>query len=296
MKIVQPEAVTPASLISSNVPEDDFPAWAEGEYEQGEKVIYDHRVYEVLAETTTDNPPDGALQHPPSWLDMGATNRWRMFDEKIGTQTRQAGSVAVDVRLGGVINSVAVLNSAGRSVTVRMTDPFDGVVYEQERTLIDAEVANWYDYYFAPMQSVTDIVLTDLPAYGNADLHIEVNAGAEEAAIGHVAIGRLREIGVALQGTSVGIIDYSRKKTDEFGNTVMVERGFSKRAEFDVVVDTAQLGIVQRLLASVRATPVLWIGEDTMEETILFGFFKDFSLIIGGPCTSGCSITVEGLT
>lgn len=295
MRLVQPEAVTPASLISSNVPEDDYPAWAEGEYKQGERVIYEHRIYEVLAETTADKPPDGLLTHPPSWLDVGATNRWRMFDDKIGTQTKQLGSIDVDLRLSGVVNSIAVLNAAGRSITVRMTDPIDGVVYERETSLVDAGVTNWYDYYFAPIPKVTDIVLTDLPAYGTADLQIEVSAGAEDAAVGHVVIGRLRDIGVALHGTSVGIIDYSRKTTDEFGNTAVVERGFSKRAEFDVVVDTEHLGMVQRLLASIRATPVLWIGEGTMEETILFGFFKDFNLIISGPSVSDCSITVEGL-
>lgn len=296
MRIIRPVDVTPAILASSNVPEDDYPPWTAGAYSQGTRRILNHRVYEVLSESTTDTPAAGVAKSPPTWLDVGATNRWRMFDEKVSSLTEQAGSIAVELQPGAVINSVALFNLKGRSATVTLTDPVDGIVYQRTVTLVDAGVTNWYDWFFAPIARQSDFVLLDLPAYGTAKLSVTVDNAGETAAVGHLVMGRQTEIGVAVYGTGVGITDYSRKSTDEFGNTIVVQRNYSKRAEFDVAIDTGQVGIVQRLLASIRTLPVVWIGEESYEATVLFGYYRDFSISISGPSVSDATITVEGLT
>lgn len=283
------------SAVVSNVPEDDYPPWsAATAYAAGDKAMYNRRNYEALAAHTGANP-ETDTSDPPKWLDLGATNRWRMFDDKVGSLTEQAGSIAVELQTGAVINSVALFNLRGRSATVTLIDPVDGIVYQRNVSLVDAEVTNWHEWYFAPIGRKTDFVLLDLPAYGTATLSVVIDSGGI-AAVGHMVIGWLAEIGVALYGSSVGIIDYSRKSTDEFGNTVVVQRSYSKRAEFDVVVDTPQISRVQRLLAGIRAQPVVWIGAEGYEATVLFGYYRDFSISISGPSVSDATITVEGLT
>ncbi|HFL2185791.1 TPA: hypothetical protein ACG3DQ_000770 [Pseudomonas putida] len=102
-------------------------------------------------------------------------------------------------------------------------------------------------------------------------------------------------LGEALYGTSVGITDYSRKERDTFGNMGIVERGYSKRADFDVIVQTSTVSQVQRLLSKYRAKPLVWIGEASFQSTILYGYYKEFNLVISGPTVSDCSISVEGL-
>lgn len=296
MRIIRPVDVTPAILLSSNVPEDDYPAWTAGTYSQGDRRMLDHRIYEVLAETTADAPLDGLKKSPPTWLDLGANNRWRMFDDKVSSLTEQAGSIAVELQPGAVINSLALFNLRGREAVVTLTDPVDGVVYQRTVELIDAGVTNWYDWFFAPIPRQTDFVLLDLPAYGTATLSVTIDNADGIAAAGHMVMGRQAEIGVALYGTGVGVIDYSRKTTDEFGNTFVLQRSYSKRAEFDVVIDTEHVGYVQRLLAGIRAQPVVWIGEQSYEATVLFGYYRDFSISISGPSVSDATITVEGLT
>lgn len=295
MMIIKPQDVTPATLTSSNVPEDEFPAWVAGTYNQGDKRIYLNRIYEVLATTTTDIPTDGLAKDPPTWLDAGATNRWRMFDESVGSLTEQTGSIAVVVTPGAVINSLALFNVRGRDAVVELTDPVDGIVYQKTVQLIDAGVTNWYDWFFSPIPRQTDFVLLDIQAYGTAALSVTVNNADASAAVGNFVIGRQSTIGAAVYGTSVGIIDYSRKTTDAFGNTTILQRAFSKRAEYDVAVETSQVGLVQRLLASVRSSPVVWIGEKDSEATIVFGYYRDFSINISTPSVSDATITVEGL-
>jgi len=296
MRIIKPVDVTPAILTSSNVPETDYAAWsAATAYAVGDKVLYNHRNYEALVAHTGANP-ETDTSDPPKWLDLGANNRWRMFDDKVGSLTEQAGSIAVTLTPGSPINSLALFNLRGRDATVTLTDPLEGVVYERTISLIDAGVDNWYDWFFAPIGRRSDVVLLDLPAYGAATLSITIDNTTETAACGHCVIGQQADIGVALYGTSVGIADYSRKETDAFGNAVVIQRAFSKRAEFDVVVQTGDVSAIQRLLASVRAQPVVWIGAESYESTALFGYYRDFLISISGPSVSDATITVEGLT
>ena len=296
MRIIKPVDVTPAILTSSNVPEDDFTAWdAATAYAVGDKVMYNHRNYEALVAHTGANPETDASD-PPKWLDLGANNRWRMFDDKVGSLTEQPGSIAVELQPGAVINSVALFNLLGRSLSVTLTDSTEGVVYQRDLSLVDAGVGDWYEWFFAPIGRQSDAVLTDLPAYGGASLSVTVENGTETAACGHLVMGRQADIGVALYGTSVGITDYSRKETDAFGNALVVGRAFSKRAEFDVAVDTPRVSSVQRLLAAIRSRPVVWIGAQGYESTVLFGYYRDFSISISGPSVSDATITVEGLT
>jgi len=296
MRIIRPVEITTAILTSSNVPETDYAAWsAATAYAVGDKVLYNHRNYEALAAHTGANPETDASD-PPKWLDLGANNRWRMFDDKVGSLTEQTGSIAVELQPGAVINSVALFNLLGRSATVTLTDPSEGIVYQRTVSLVDAGVSNWYEWFFSPVGRQTDFVLLDLPAYGGASLSVTVENNTETAACGHLVMGRQADIGVALYGTSVGITDYSRKEVDPFGNAMVVERAFSKRAEFDVAVDTPRVSVVQRLLAAIRSRPVVWIGAQGYESTVLFGYYRDFQISISGPTVSDATITVEGLT
>lgn len=299
MRLIKPITIGDAQLISSNVPETDYPAWVNSTaYVIGERVLLDHHIYEALAAAAAGVKPGEEVvtpESPAKWQDLGMDNRWRMFDSKVESLTTNPGTIEVTIRPGAVVNSLALFNLQGKSVTVSMVDAVEGEVYRKEISLVDAGVTNWYDWFFEPIGRRTDLVVLDMPAYGSADIVVTIDAGSATAAAGHVVIGSIRSIGTALYGSSVGINDYSRKSTDEFGNTVVIQRSFSNRADFDITLDTSEVTRVRRLLAELRATPVVWIGEETYEATILFGFYKDFQIVFSGPTVSDCSITVEGV-
>ena len=299
MRLIKPITIGDAQLISSNVPETDYPAWVNSTaYVIGERVLLDHHIYEALAAVPAGVKPGEEVidkDNPAKWQDLGMDNRWRMFDSKVESLTTNPGTIEVTIRPGAVVNSLALFNLQGKSVTVSMVDAVEGEVYRKEISLVDAGVTNWYDWFFESIGIRTDAVVLDMPAYGSADIVITIDAGPELAAVGHLVIGAVKQIGTALYGTSVGINDYSRKTTDDFGNTVVIRRSFSNRADFDIALDTSDVTRVRRLLADLRATPVVWIGEESYEATILFGFYKDFQIVFSGPTVSDCSITVEGV-
>lgn len=302
--VVQVDEDFEVYAMHTNVPEDDYPAWNPATaYAKDAYVMWKHHIYRAAAASTGVEP--GAEVRPEDddgtwfakWVDYGFTNRWRMFDEKIGTATTADGAIVFTITPDSPVDAIAFFGIDAAGVTVTVFDPATGVVASRQTAPVLTDgITDWYAYFFNPIELLEDFVLLDLPAsrYYALEVRIEKPGGTVKA--GAVVMGRTEEIGEALHGSSIGIVDYSRKERDTFGNAVILERGFSKRADFDVSVETRRIGQIQRLLARNRAKPLVWIGEQTMEATILYGYYRDFSIVISGPIASDCTISVEGLT
>lgn len=299
MKVIRPITITDASLVSSTAPESDYPAWASGTtYAVGNRVILTstHRRYESLVGSNLGNNP--ATDDGTKWLDLGQTNRWAMFDNRVGTNTTRAASLTVELQPGS-IDALALIDADAESATVTMT--VSGTeVYSGTRSFMNAGVPinNWFAYFFEPIGRKTTVFFLDLPVYPDAVTTVEVIGGGATAtvSVGTLVVGRQADLGEAELGVDLGIVDYSRKETDQFGVTSVVERSWSKRMTLRTLIQTDQVDATQRLLAGLRATPVLWIGDESFESLIIFGFYKEFSLDLAFPTVSYCSLTVEGLT
>ena len=289
------QAFQVASLLT-NVPEADNPLWVSTTaYAVGDIVMLEHRNYEALV-ANSNKDPAGIATDPPTWLDLGPTNRWRMFDDKIGTVTTNPESISLTIAPGRAVDSLAFFGLDVAAIYVRVVDPYQGIVYESSVSPVSTDGINdWYEYFFAPVEVNEDFVLLDVPVGSYGSIEIKVSKPAGIAKVGALILGKVAVLGDALYGTSVGIVDYSRKERDDFGNTVIVERDYSKRADFDVMVPTSMVSQVQRLLSKHRAKPLVWIGEANYQSTILYGYYKEFNLVISGPTASDCSISVEGL-
>jgi hypothetical protein len=296
MRIITPQPVTSSTLTSSNVAITET-LWTAGTYTTGTQRYEGTTLYEVVASpSTTDQPSVGAAKAVPTWTVIGAIGRYKMFDNVISTQSTRTGTIVVTIDPGQIINAVAFFGLAGNTINVVMTDPVEGVVYNQTKTLQDNTlIADWYAYFFEGIYPLTDAVFTDLPSYYNATITATIDAGAATAACGEMVIGRQSLLGVANFGTSVSIQDYSIKTTDDFGNVIIQQRAYSKRADYDVTVETNRVSTVQKLLADIRTTPTVFIGEDDKPETVVYGFYKQFNIVISTPSISDCSIEVEGL-
>ena len=98
-------------------------------------------------------------------------------------------------------------------------------------------------------------------------------------------------------GASAGIVDYSVKTTDSFGNTTVVQRTYAKRMNSNLMINNNIVDDVVNLLASYRSTPLVWVGaESNYTSLIVYGFYKDFDVNIAYLEVSDCTLTIEGLT
>lgn len=297
-KVIKPITITDAILTSSTVAENDYAAWnAATAYSVGDKVVRTstHRIYERKVAGTSATAPES---DSTNWLDIGPTNRWAMFDNVVGTVTTGASPVTVVLEPGSV-SGLAMLELVGREATVTMKDVAGGTtVYSQTVDLDGSIIDSVFDWFFAEFEQRNDFAITDLPAqFANCELTISVTTTSGNASVGVLKVGSVVEIGRTQAGARVGIIDYSRKETDAFGNTVVTERAYSKRATFDVVTDKASFNRIFRRLAALRATPAIYIGTESegYDPMIVYGFYRDFSIDVAYPSHHICSLEVEGI-
>ena len=107
MRVIKSVVTTDAILTSSNIPEDEYPAWVSGtSYTALDKVIYEHKIYERIVTGSGATTPD---LDQVNWLDSGYTNRYRMFDNIISSVSSRTGGIEFTLTPNQVINGIALL-------------------------------------------------------------------------------------------------------------------------------------------------------------------------------------------
>ena len=300
MDIIRPVVVTDAVLDSSNVPENDYAEWdVATAYTVGNRVILlsTHRIYEAVGSSTGVNP---ATDDGTNWLNIGATNRWKAFDQKISDPVTQLDSISYTLTDDtSTPTGVALFGLKGVTATVTVTDSVEGVVYNQTNSLLDSdEIFDWFSYFFEEITYVSTTLFTGIPPYRGSTVSVTVTEDTGETAqLGQLVFGSLTELGVTTYGTAISIQDFSRKETDAFGNFIVVERAFANLVDFDVRLPTQTAGRVRRILAEYRATPIVYIGnEDSSFGTVVYGFYRNFDITLDTPSLSFAAIEVEGLS
>ena len=297
MRVIKSIETTDAILTDSNILENEHPLWVSGTtYSIDDKVIYQHRIYNRVIAGGGALTPDLDLTN---WLDLGATNKYRMFDNIISSVSSRTGGIQFTLTPDQVVNGIALLNVNASTVRVVMTDPVEGVVYDKTKELRSSgEVTDYFSYFFAPLVSLTDLntaIFLDLPTRPTATITVYISSGAALVEVGEVVYGIQSVIGRTNYGTSIGIKSYSRKDIDEFGKVTVVKRKNSKYCEYDVDIDNTNLVFVQRLFQDIDSVPCVFIGNPDMEELIVYGFYSDFKSTISFPTVSKCTLRVEGL-
>jgi hypothetical protein len=266
-QLLQPTAITDAVLVSSSVPEDTAPAWsADTTYPAGAIVARAHRRFESLV---ADNKGNDPAANAPGWLAIGPTNRWAMFGDALGTETRAAGAIVVQLNAGAA-TGLALLDV--RAATVRVQAPG----YDRTQQVGAGAIT------FLDLPGVTGTVTVTI-------------AGAGNVSVGTLLVGQIVGLGITEAAPSAGITDFSRKEVDDFGEVTVVQRAWAKRMSARALIRTDAVDQVANRIAAVRARPSLWIGQTGMDCLTLLGFFKDFSIEVG-PTLSKLSLSIEGLS
>jgi len=303
MRVLIPFAIGDSNLTASNLAENDYGAWDAGTaYVADDYVISttSHSVYVCIAPTTGDDPDADAGN--TYWLRVGATNRWKAFDQLISDPAVGVASGTITYTLGALgvpANAVTCFGLAGTSISLVVTDAVDGEVYSETVSLIDTSLINdAFAYCFEPSRVKTEAVFADIPPYAQAEFAIVLAASAGNVPqLGQIAIGQEYILGVTNFGTNVSIEDYSIKDTDDWGNHIIVERPFAKLIDFDFVTLTAQARRTALLLETVRARPAVYFADTGTEQfgTTFYVFFKNWNITLQATY-SPVTLEVEGLT
>jgi len=256
----------------------------------------------ATAANTGNYPPTDLLRDTPLWWsEVGSTNRWKAFDNIVGSQVSQDDLISVSIT-PGMIQGIAFLNLDASSISITMTDPVEGEVYNETINLIMTDsrgvslIYDWYSYFFGTAPSTTDVVKMDLPPYPSATVAIAISNSGLTAKVGGIVAGLTGDLGVSRYGADLSIADYSTKVADSDGNFSIEERAYSKRMSIPMRLSNSVRDEVFRVLAQYRATALVWVNSEDYASEIVFGFYRNFSIVVKYLTYSDCEIEIEGLT
>lgn len=297
-----PPAAIDESMVTSNVAE-TVSAWSSvttyGAAALSRRALDGiQHVFESVAGSNLNHDPaldvDGTY-----WTDLGATNKFAMFDGGIQTQTENADEIAVDVAFGdGVVFDHGYFdNLAGTELNVVVTDGDAVERFNETFSLISTSgIVDFWPWCFTPIRRIKAVVIEDLPPYPGATLSVSVTEPGATVKCGAVVVGFGQDLGNLQWGAQVGIVDYSIKGADDFGNFRPVERPYSKRANLTLNTPADFTDVLLEYLADYRAVPSLYIGDINRTSTAVWGYFREVAEEIAYDTHSVTSLEVEGLS
>ncbi|MFZ5719197.1 MAG: hypothetical protein ACOY5Y_06985 [Pseudomonadota bacterium] len=296
---VRPAAIDTTTLASSNVAE-TVALWDVGTTYDADDEVYRvvggiHRRYISQQGSNLGVTPetDDDASH---WLDAGPTNAWAMFDETNSTVTENADSIEVSVDLPATerADTLYLSGLAGLSVTVQVTDPVDGLVYDETFGLRDVSgIADEYDWSFEPILEKTELLVTDLSRGEGSTVDVTIDNTGGTAACGVMVLGFRKALGKSQWAWRIEIRDYSRFVENDFGDRVLLERGYRKLASGNFLVENALLDSVAALLSGARAAVRLYIVDDGYTALAIFGTCRWAIEMSLPPSLSLCSAQLE---
>lgn len=275
-------------------------------YVVDDEVTFNDKTYIAIADNTNAQPDlnlfDGTSGY---WLETGVVNKLKMIDDKVNTQTVATNTtidgadtiydIDFEFNSNGIISAIAFFNVDAESINIKQYDAnTDTLVYENTISLADSgDITSWEDYFFEDFSFKTDVV-ENLYLY-NSKIQVNIQKKNAPAKVGVIACGMAKDLGLTLYSPTVNILDFSKKDTDDWGNTYLKQGNFKKYNSLDVLMNSNSVGRVFRLLESLRGKRAVYIGNKGYEPLMIYGFFKDFSIIVENQDYSNCSLEIEGL-
>ena len=296
MKMIEPLAVTDATLIATNLTEDDAPVWdAATTYAVDDQVISiaTHSVY--VSEVAGNLGIDPDLDDGSIWTRLSATNIWKAFDQLIAGQVENADLISYTLQPNSEVSGIGFFGLDADAIDIEVS--LDGVSYSFHQHLVNLDdIEGWSSWFFSGVLREKEALFLDLPYLGvGTEYKIDIT-GSGAIKVGQIVAGKATTIGTTEWGAQVGIHDYSRKDRDSFGNVFIVERRFSRLASFPVGIDARKTRRIQRKMEDYRATPAVWIGDDRPEYAlIIYGFYNNYTHVLAFDNWARAIIDIEGL-
>lgn len=296
MEIIEAVPILEEYITNTNVPINDYIEWQVGNtYNEDQRVVYGTSVYQSLIASNLGNQPDTS---PTSWVRVSAVNRFKAFDNLISSGTENNNLISYNIELPITVNSIAMFGLSAEEVQIFIIDTVTGqhLMNQRYQLISEADVYDGWSYFFSPIEYETQLVLTDLPAWAGESIQIRIRAPNGVAEVSEILIGTNHEIGETLVDTEMGLIDYSFRQRNEFGDIQITERGYTNKVTYKFAFETEDARRIRNLMARIRnKVSVFHAGRDNDQFGLTVpGFYKDFNVPLTSVLSYG-SLEVESL-
>lgn len=299
MRVVPPLTVTDAILTSSTAAEpgagetawNGATAYAVGDVSY---LAATHRKYERLVAGTTATSPD---IDTTNWLDIGPTNRWKMFDLLRSTGTVQASPLTVVLTPGERIDAIGLVNLVADAVTITVTVSAV-VVYTYTANLLSRPTSGWYSYFFGAFSYRQELALFDLPPFSGAVITVTLTRATGSVTCGGLVLGRSVYLGRTQYNATSDAENYSKITRDDFGNATLVPRRSVPKTSQTVRCKKSDVDRIRMARDDLNAVPALWSGLDDQDSGyfasfLILGIYKTFTINVDQPDDAMISLELE---
>ena len=257
------------------------------------KVSAENNLYKCLTKDTTEIPTGNKTTE--NWLFLGKTNPHKMFDEKYKSRTvKESGNLVVTIKMkpdGGfskVSDGIALLNVSAKKI--RIVGVRDGETIGDEE--FDMGVLDLFspckilNCNFGQIVYKKNLILTPLKdkdgliVYGCRITEYTITFvpidDETPAACGVCILGKMQYFGKTLMNPKKSLVNYDVKDTNEYGDTAVVERGFSNNYNFSFVGKNDIMQVADETLTELRSTPLIYVVTD---DQILASVFSGYGMI-----------------
>ena len=218
--------------------------------------------------------------------------------KRLSRRATQADKITAVIAPGVFVQGVAGFEISANSVTVTMEVAAVEIYARTVPMQDESVVIDWFSYFTEPIAQLTEFVLTDLPAYGDAEITITVTLTGGIVSVGQFVVGPIWNVGITkIGGTGFSGIDFSFVEQDEFGDLTTVQHAATRLSTFDVLMRNSSLLAFETRMRSLRGgTAAVWIGDaGASKAAVNYGFYRGYRNAYETNDYSIISIEVQGI-
>ena len=257
------------------------------------KVSAENNLYKCLTKDTTEVPTGNKTTE--NWLFLGKTNPHKMFDEKYKSRTvKESGNLVVTIKMkqdGGfskVSDGIALLNVSASKI--RIVGVRDGETISDEEFdmgILDiispckilncnfGQIVYKKNLILTPLKDKDGLIISGCRITEYTITFVPID-DETPAACGVCILGKMQYFGKTLMNPKKSLVNYDVKDTNEYGDTAVVERGFSNNYNFSFVGKNDIMQVADETLTELRSTPLIYVVTD---DQILASVFSGYGMI-----------------
>ncbi len=259
---------------------------------------YDSVVYkDYIWKAVIDNPPDIPSDVSVNWVKWSVSNKYAAIDEKSHTVTTKNGGDIVMVMQWAAYDSLVLGGVISSGVDIKISDHSDPTFQNPVFTHTEHSdarhcVTGWYQYFNVgrqcPVKSTTADTIDTLIAIppniiGFIELTFHQSSISNLTSVGLVLAGMGYYIGCTMFPVGIGIEDFSRYETDEWGTTKLVRRDNRKTRLFKTWVKQIDILRIEDYIATnLLGQSVLVVGDESdhsiFHNMLILGYIQDFDV------------------
>ena len=257
------------------------------------KVSAENNLYKCLTKDTTEVPTGNKTTE--NWLFLGKTNPHKMFDEKYKSRTvKESGNLVVTIKMkpdGGfskVSDGIALLNVSASKIRIVGVREGETICDEEfDMGVLDlfspckilncnfGQIVYKKNLILTPLKDKDGLIISGCRITEYTITFVPID-DETPAACGVCILGKMQYFGKTLMNPKKSLVNYDVKDTNEYGDTAVVERGFSNNYNFSFVGKNDIMQVADETLTELRSTPLIYVVTD---DQILASVFSGYGMI-----------------